>query len=30
MIKKPVQDQPHFEEVWKQVIDLEDCYRTPE
>ncbi len=30
MIKKPVQDQPHFEKVWKQVIDLENCYRMSE
>lgn len=28
MIKKPAQDQSHFEQVWKQVIDLEDCYKT--
>lgn len=28
MIKKPAQDQSNFEQVWKQVIDLEDCYQT--
>ncbi|MDX2493892.1 MAG: acyl-CoA dehydrogenase [Desulfuromusa sp.] len=30
MIKKPAQDQSNFEQVWKQVIALEDTYRMAE
>ncbi len=30
MIKKPAQDQSSFEQLWKQVIELEDCYQMAE
>ncbi|MEA3362877.1 MAG: acyl-CoA dehydrogenase [Thermodesulfobacteriota bacterium] len=28
MIKKPARDSAQFEQVWKQVIALEDCYKA--
>ena len=30
MLKKPAHDNGQFEQVWSQVMALEDCYRMPE
>ena len=29
MLKKPAQNQRHFEQLWSEVIGLEDCYQMP-